>query len=67
MLVLGAIFLLIVGPLMLCFPDAVYELTESWKSDSPSEPSKLYRWNTRIGGIACTLVGLFGLISFFVL
>ncbi|MGN0785015.1 MAG: DUF6199 family natural product biosynthesis protein, partial [Candidatus Aphodomorpha sp.] len=32
MMILGSIFLLVVGVLMLCFPDVVYRMTESWKS-----------------------------------
>ena len=67
MLSLGSIFLLIVGVLMLCFPDMVYNITESWKSNSSSEPSGLYKLHICIGGIACTLVGIAGLISNFVL
>ena len=67
MIILGSIFLLIVGVLMLCFPDVVYSITESWKSSSSSEPSGLYKLHIRIGGIACSLVGIAGLIANFVL
>ena len=67
MIILGSIFLLIVGVLMLCFPDAVYWITESWKSNAPSEPSGLYKIHIRIGGIACSLVGIAGIIASFIL
>ncbi len=67
MIILGSIFLLIVGVLMLCFPDVVYSITESWKSNASNEPSELYKVHTRIGGIACSLVGIAGLIANFVL
>ena len=67
MIILGSIFLLIVGVLMRCFPDVVYSITESWKSKSSSEPSGLYKLHIRIGGIACLLVGIAGLIANFVL
>ena len=67
MLILGSIFLLIVGVLMLCFPDLVYSITESWKSNASSEPSGLYKLHILIGGIACSLVGIAGLIANFVL
>lgn len=67
MLILGSIFLLIVGVLMLCFPDVVYSITESWKSNSSSEPSGMYRLHIRIGGIACSLVGVVGIIANFIL
>ena len=65
--ILGSFFLLIVGVLMLCFPDVVYSITESWKSNASSEPSGLYKLHIRIGGIACSLVGIVGLIANFVL
>lgn len=67
MLILGSIFLLIVDVLMLCFPDMVYNITVSWKSNASSEPSGMYKLHIRIGGIACTLVGIAGLITNFVL
>ena len=37
MLILGGLFLLIVGLLMLIFPDLVYAITESWKNNSFSK------------------------------
>ncbi|MGM9619792.1 MAG: DUF6199 family natural product biosynthesis protein [Oscillospiraceae bacterium] len=67
MVLLGSIFLLIVGVLMLCFPDVVYSITESWKSNASSEPSELYKIHIRIGGIACSLVGIAGIIANFIL
>ena len=67
MIILGSIFLLIVGMLMLCFPNEVYDITESWKSNASSEPSGLYKIHIRIGGIACSLVGIAGIIANFVL
>ena len=67
MLVLGSIFLIIIGILMLGFPDMVYGITESWKSNSSSEPSRMYKLSIRIGGLACSLVGIAGLITNFAL
>ena len=67
MIIIGSIFLLIVGVMMLCFPEVVYSITESWKSDASSEPSGLYKIHIRVGGIACSLVGIAGLIANFVL
>ena len=67
MIIIGSIFLLIVGVMMLCFPEVVYSITESWKSDASSEPSGLYKIHIRIGGIACSLVGIAGIIANFVL
>ena len=65
-LLLGGIFLLGFGLLMICFPDLFYELTESWKSSAFGEPSDFYRWHTRIGGIVFALVGIVSLVMFFV-
>lgn len=67
MVILGSIFLLIVGVLMLFFPDVVYSITESWKSNASSEPSGLYKIHIRIGGIVCSLVGIAGIITNFIL
>ncbi len=67
MLILGSLFLLIVGVLMLCFPDVVYSITESWKSYASSEPSGLYKLHIRIGGVVCSLIGIAGLIANYVL
>ena len=63
MIIVGSIFVLIAGVLMLCFPNTVYDMTESWKSYASSEPSDLYLIHTRIGGIACSIVGIAGIIA----
>ncbi len=62
-----SIFLLAVGVFMLVSPGTIYSLTESWKSDSAGEPSDRYRFSIRFGGSACTLVGLVGVITYFVI
>ena len=67
MVILGSIFLLIFGVLMLCFPGVVYSITESWKSNASSEPSGLYKIHICIGGIVCSLVGIAGIITNFIL
>ena len=67
MIILGSIFLLIVGVLMLCFPDMIYSIIEGWKSNASSESSGLYKIHIRIGGIACSLVGIAGIITNFIL
>ena len=46
-------------------PEGFYELTESWKHDGASEPSKSYLLSTRFGGVMCALVGIVGIISVF--
>lgn len=62
MYILGSILLLIAGVVMLVFPEFVYEITESWKSYSAGEPSKLYIIHVRVGGVCFVAVGLLGLI-----
>lgn len=66
-LVLGGIFLLFIGALMLLFPETFYELTQTWKNSDPSTPSYLYKFHTRFGGILCSLIGAAGIITYFVL
>ena len=61
MYILLGIVLIFWGLVMLCFPDLVYELTESWKSSRSEEPSDFYRLSTRFGGVMFILVGIGGL------
>ncbi|MDD9270437.1 DUF6199 family natural product biosynthesis protein [Paenibacillus sp. GCM10023248] len=52
------IFLVICGLLMLFKPSMIWNVTESWKSNDATEPSSLYVWSTRFGGVMVTMVGL---------
>ena len=65
MILLGLLFL-VIGFLMLRFPEDIYNLAEGCKSNSPGEPSKWYRISLRVGGIAFLLVGVMGLVSLFI-
>ena len=67
MIVIGSIFVLLIGVIMLFFPQFIYEITESWKSYSAGEPSRLYIISTRFGGVCFLLVGILGLVSLFIL
>ncbi len=58
--------LAIYGVVLIWKPEYFYELTESWKHDGASEPSKFYLWNTRFGGVMCALVGIGGMICVFI-
>ncbi len=62
MYVILALLLIVVGLVMLIRPAAVYALTESWKSNTAGEPSRLFCISTRIGGGLCLLVGIVGAI-----
>ena len=57
-LLIGGLVLLALGILMLAAPDLFYQITE---------PSDLYKLNLRIGGIVFLLVGIAGIITYFVI
>ena len=61
MYILLGIVLILWGLVMLCVPNFVYELTESWKSNRSAEPSDFYRFSTRFGGVMFILVGIGGM------
>ena len=65
-MILLSLLFLVIGFLMLRFPEEIYDLTESWKSNTPGEPSKWYRISLRVGGVAFLLVGALGLVSLFI-
>lgn len=62
MVIVGAIILLIVGVVMICFPDIVYEITESWKSNASDGPSDYFKLYTRIEGAFVCLVSIAAII-----
>ena len=66
MYILCGILFLIIGFIMVRFPEFIYEITESWKSYSMGEPSDLYRLSTRVGGIAFIVVGIACIIVAFI-
>lgn len=55
--ILGILFI-IIGIVMEVKPDLFYQITESWKDTTNSEPSPLYIISTRVGGVAFIIVGL---------
>lgn len=66
MLILDSVFLFIAGLLMFYFPAVMYSITECWKNNSSGEPSEMYKLHIHIGGFVCLLVGIVGLLSYFV-
>lgn len=62
-----SIVLTFAGLVLAFFPEFVYELQESFRSNAIGTPSKWYIISTRFGGVMCTLAGLLGVISFFAL
>lgn len=64
-LLFGGLLLLAFGAFMLFAPGQFFALTESWKSNTPSEPSDLFILSTRIGGAFFMLVGIVSIVVFF--
>lgn len=56
--ILTGICLMALGVWMFLKPDAVWSLTEKWKSYRADEPSDLYRTLTKLGGALFVLCGL---------
>ena len=65
MFILGGILLLIIGVLMFCFPDAVYSITELWKSEYSGEPSDAYKVHIRIKSVVVLFSGIVLLVANF--
>jgi hypothetical protein len=61
------LFILVVGLVMWLRPGAWWELTESWKADTVTEPSDMYLRLTRIGGLFFTFVAVAGAIALLLL
>jgi hypothetical protein len=59
------ILLTLFGLVMLIRPTTIWQITESWKSDDATEPSDMYIWYTRFGGVICTLAGIGGIYASF--
>lgn len=56
-----SVVLVILGAVMTVRPKFFFDITEGWKSGG-GEPSDLYFFSTRFGGIACLLIGLGGIV-----
>lgn len=63
---IAGLALIAAGIAMLIKPRLVFELTESWKHDGGTEPSNLFLFSTRFGGVMCTLAGLCSVIVPFI-
>jgi hypothetical protein len=53
-----AIFLVAIGLLMSLKPNFFWSISEQWKSADAIEPSSLYIWSIRLGGIMCACGGI---------
>lgn len=63
---IAGVLLAALGITMLVNPRFFFELTESWKYDGGAEPSSLFLFSTRFGGVMCTLAGICGIIVQFI-
>jgi hypothetical protein len=63
MVILSVVFICL-GLLMLIKPDFFWTVTESWKSNDATEPSKIYVVSTRFGGSIFTVIGFAGIYVF---
>ncbi|HHU18830.1 MAG TPA: hypothetical protein GXZ58_01005 [Bacilli bacterium] len=61
MFLLG-IILMIIGVVIIVKPSVIWFIQENWKSNDNTEPSSLYIWSTRFGGIMMTLAGIGGVV-----
>ena len=52
------LLLLGIGILAFLKPDFIWKVTEQWKSYSADEPSDLYLFSTKFGGILFILLGI---------
>jgi uncharacterized membrane protein len=59
------IILVIIGLIMIVNPTLVWLITESWKTEDGTEPSRLYILSTRFGGIMMTVAGIGGIVAYF--
>ena len=62
-----AIAIAVVGAAMLINPAGIYKFIESWKSNTPGEPSDLYVSSTRRGGGLLLAAGAAGTIALIIL
>lgn len=58
-----SIILIGAGLLMLISPGTFYDLTEGWKQNSSTGPSRSYIFSTRFGGIMMLAAGSLGIAA----
>ncbi len=65
MVVIKAIIMIAVGIVMVTNPELIYTISEKWKSNSDSEPSKLYINSIRFFGIMVIIIAVVALVVTF--
>lgn len=61
---IGIVFILC-GIMLVVKPRLFFDITESWKHASSSEPTELYIFSTRFGGIIISIIGIVCMFVFF--
>ena len=61
----GIIFIMI-GAFMFFKPHSIWKLTEQWKSYSADEPSDLYLFSAKFGGVLFAVIGIAAIIVPFI-
>ena len=59
-----SIILIVIGIVMILKPKIVFNFLEGWKNSTSSEPSNLYTFSTRLGGILSLGGGIVVLVVF---
>lgn len=65
-LILGLLFTAL-GVVMWKRPGILFEITEGWKYDGSAEPSDLFLYSARFGGVMFLIVGVVGIIVQFLI
>lgn len=60
MFIVGGV-LFVIGIVMVIRPDLFWMITESWKFNQETEPSSLYLFSTRFGGIVFMIIAVIGI------
>ncbi len=63
-IVAGLLF--VIGIVMVSRPNLFWMITESWKFNQQTEPSSLYLFSTRFGGIIFMIIGTIGMSLAFI-
>lgn len=64
-MLLTGIILIGIGLWMIMKPSQLWTVAESWKSSDATEPSELYVWSTRMGGVMTALAGTGAVVAHF--
>ncbi|GKU78449.1 DUF6199 family natural product biosynthesis protein [Paenibacillus sp. L3-i20] len=61
-----SILLVVVGLIMIFKTSLFWKISEKWTSADGTEPSDLYIFNTRFGGIMVSIAGSLGIVATYI-